>query len=121
MTAQTTAEPRHPLKMTVVKLTRAEEMFPELPEGCIENFEHVCPHFSLGQVFHIDRDGVCREDFPCAWAWNDNHAVITAMRAGAHFCQKRKGVQYTCCTDGLRPVVFKIEYWDEATPEEAAR
>ncbi|WP_165077658.1 MULTISPECIES: TIGR04076 family protein [unclassified Desulfovibrio] len=104
---------RHPLKMTVVKLTRAAEMFPELPEGCIENFEPVCPRFKLGQTFHIDENGNCREDFPCAWAWNDNYAVITTMQAGGHFCQKRAGVQYTCCTDGLRPVVFKVEWFDD--------
>lgn len=104
---------KHALKITVIKTTHTSEVFPTLPEGCIENFEPVCPRFKVGQTFTVDKDGNCSEEFPCAWAWNDNYAVITAMQAGGHFCQKRAGVQYTCCTDGLRPVVFKVEWLNE--------
>lgn len=104
---------RHPLKITVLKTTSSEEIFPVLPEGCIATFEPRCPRFKENEVFYVDRDGNCPGGFPCDWAWSDNFAVMTAMRNGAQFRQKRPGIQYTCCSDGLRPVIFKIEWCDD--------
>lgn len=109
----TAADGRHPLKITVIKVVDSKELFPELPEGCVSTFESSCPRFRENQVFYVDRDGNPLNGFPCQWAWNDNFPIITAMRNGVHFRQKRQGIQYTCCTDGLRPVIFRIEWCDD--------
>lgn len=66
----------------------------------------------------IDAEGVCTPPFPCDWAWNDLYPIMTAMQTGGHFAmKKRPGIQYSCCTDSAMPVIFKIEYQQEAHGE----
>jgi uncharacterized repeat protein (TIGR04076 family) len=46
----------------------------------------------------------------CAWAWADLQRDMVAMFHGASYPWiKQKGTIISCCTDGLRPVLFKIE------------
>ena len=48
-----------------------------------------------------------------AWAWVDIHReVVRVMGEGNNGALKQKGTTVTCCTDGFRPVVFKIERID---------
>jgi len=70
----------------------------------------VCEQFRDGQEFVTERPWHKPEGF-CAWAWADIHKYILLVMGGGDFTPwvKGKGTAIACCTDGYRPVVFKIE------------
>jgi len=46
----------------------------------------------------------------CSWAWADIQRDVAHLAIGGDFPWiKQRGIMITCCTDGLRPVVFKLE------------
>jgi uncharacterized repeat protein (TIGR04076 family) len=47
----------------------------------------------------------------CPWAWDDIYKVLVAFFANGNFGMGTQGgdVIVACCTDGTRPVYFKIE------------
>lgn len=46
----------------------------------------------------------------CSWAWADiQRDVLVVMSGGSISWFNRKNMSIVCCTDALRPVVFKIE------------
>ncbi len=52
------------------------------------------------------------EDF-CSWAWVDIHRDVIHLVFGGDFpFMKQKGTAIAACTDGLKPVIFKIERLD---------
>ena len=64
--------------------------------------------FKEGDEF-ISEDGRIPEGF-CNWAFADIHRDITHLRFGGDYpWMKEKGVTYATCTDGLRPVAFRLE------------
>lgn len=72
------------------------------------------PAFEEGQDFLVD--GLEKPINFCEWAWKDILRFVTALSTGGNFSQdifkgwmKDDNVMITSCTDGLRPVVFKIE------------
>ncbi len=104
---------RIPLKVTVLRVMKTEDVFDKPVPEQVSHAPNCCARLKEGQVFIIDENGECSVDFPCTWAWHDLFPVITAMQTGGHFVmKKRPGIQYSCCTDGTMPVVFKIEYLD---------
>ena len=70
-----------------------------------------CPFFTEGQEFQVDEIGEKPEDFGCGWAWNDINKIVLALMAGGDFGQwmKFENTYIACCTDGIKPVVFKLE------------
>jgi uncharacterized repeat protein (TIGR04076 family) len=67
-----------------------------------------CSRFNIGQEFIVGEDGEMPEGF-CSWAWNDIYKVVTALRFGGNFpWMKTEGTSISCCTDGLRPVIFEL-------------
>jgi len=73
-----------------------------------------CPFFHEGQEFLVEEMGEKPEDFACGWAWNDIHKMVLALMAGGNFRQwmKEENTYIACCTDGIKPVVFKLERID---------
>lgn len=76
-----------------------------------------CDKFEDGQeiIYQLGASGV--PDGFCDWAWNDIFKDILAVCSRASMApeSERAHVEpaFTCCTDGYRPVIFKIEpYWD---------
>jgi uncharacterized repeat protein (TIGR04076 family) len=69
-----------------------------------------CPNLEDNQEFIADSPGVVPEGF-CAWAWNNIHGEIMTIMSGGDFTPwvNQEGIAIACCTDGFRPVVFKIE------------
>ncbi len=71
-----------------------------------------CSVFQEGQTFIYNHsgDGNKPRDF-CEHAWHDIYQdVITLVSNGDYEgWMKKKGVAVACCTDGIRPVVFKME------------
>jgi uncharacterized repeat protein (TIGR04076 family) len=71
-----------------------------------------CELYHEGQEFVIEGTPAKPAGF-CDWAWGDIHKdVVTVMFGGDFPWMTRPGTSINCCTDGLRPVVFKIERID---------
>ncbi len=69
----------------------------------------LCSIFEDGQEFVIDDPSVIPEKF-CAWAWTDLHKyIVTIMFDGVFPRMVHPGTAIICCTDALRPVIFKLE------------
>ncbi len=73
----------------------------------------LCPFFTEGQEFIADFEPP--QGF-CGWAWNDIYKIVTSLLSGGNYSEgyfsgwmKDKNCMITCCTDGVRPVTFKIE------------
>jgi len=67
-----------------------------------------CPNFQDGQEFVLD--GLSKPERFCNWAWADLHGAIrTVAFGGEHDYLKKRGAALACCTDGMKPVVFRIE------------
>jgi uncharacterized repeat protein (TIGR04076 family) len=95
-------------KITVIRRTFHRELMDEYL-----NREHggyrACPAFEDGQEFLIEGFPL-RPDGFCDWAWADIHKDVMAVMFGADYPWiAAPGTAVTCCTDGLRPVVFKVE------------
>jgi uncharacterized repeat protein (TIGR04076 family) len=95
------------VKITVVKKVHNKDMFGDNPPVEFTN-NPVCDKVEEGQEF-ISDGGNCPEGF-CAWAFSDIQRDITHLRLGGDYPWiKQKGAVLACCTDGVRPVVFKLE------------
>ena len=95
------------IKITVVRGLTAEEVLDgNVPEYFPENFESPCPVHTTGQEFILEGTK-CPEGF-CSWAWADIQKDIVGLYYGG---PDWTGMHpnYVTCTDGMRPVVFKIE------------
>lgn len=70
-----------------------------------------CPFFREGQEFIVNYLVERPSDFTCDWAWDDLHKVLMTLMLNGDFgtWMKDKNSFITCCTDGIKPVVFKIQ------------
>ena len=105
------------VKITVVKKLNWKELFgQELPAAVHEDLiPPECTEFEVGQEFLIGNSQMieCPPGF-CAWAYADIHREIMHILHGGYYpWMKDEGVILTCCTDGFRPVIFKIERIEE--------
>ena len=105
------------VRITVLKTTLDEELARQYGVPGLK----ACPMLRAGQVFYADYakpEGLCDE------AWKAIYQYVFALAHGAgeglfYFGDwiREKGVAICSCTDGLRPVIFKLEATDEeATP-----
>ncbi len=94
------------VKITVTKKMDNKDMFGDNPPvGFTSN--PVCDRLEVGQEFISERG--CPEGF-CAWAFADIHRDLVHLRLGGDFpWMKEKGTMLSSCTDGVRPVIFKLE------------
>jgi len=99
------------MKITVVKGFTAEEVFDgEVPDHFPETFKSPCQTHPEGQEFVMENLN-CPEGF-CNWAYADIQKDIADLALDSPYYDKwlkGKRVQYVSCTDGMRPVVFKLE------------
>ena len=96
-------------KITVVKKFIAEDLAKEFIDDDLKNKGFgTCNVFESEQEFILDKPD--KPDGFCSWAWADINRDLIAVMGGASFPWiNREGVAIACCTDGVRPVVFKIE------------
>ena len=100
------------IKVTVVRKLDMRDIFGDEDVGSSESMAPVCDRFSVGDEFIIADKG-CPEGF-CPGAFYDIYKWINGMAFGAnYFWMKKPGLMYSCCTDGMRPVIFKLERLDE--------
>ena len=95
------------LKITVLKKLNGEDIYgkklPITPKHPL-----VCKRFDEGQEFIVE-DGVMPEDF-CPWAWDDLARIVNHLQFGGDFpFYEERGMALACCTDAIRPVIFKVE------------
>jgi uncharacterized repeat protein (TIGR04076 family) len=102
------------IRITVVR----RELYPELVAAygspkMQENGLPRCQTYKDGQVIEIEGSLVMPEGF-CSWAWADLQRDFAMMLCGPPDYWKTEPF-FACCTDGFRPVVFKIEHVSEPT------
>jgi uncharacterized repeat protein (TIGR04076 family) len=98
-------------KITVLKRTLNLELakqFLKAPVG-------PCELFQEGQEFIFSSFTGKPQGF-CDWAWNDIYKVVVTLARGGNFSHElfedwmqEEQAMITCCTDGIRPVIFKVE------------
>ena len=95
------------VKITVVKKVHNRDMFGDSPPVGFTAVPE-CDKVEMGQEF-ISEEGKCPPGF-CSWAFADIQRDIAHLRFGGNFPWiKEPGKMLACCTDGVRPVVFKLE------------
>ncbi|MHC4115986.1 MAG: TIGR04076 family protein [Planctomycetota bacterium] len=85
-------------KITVLKKTIHNDLYKQIrgKEG------KLCDLFEEGQEFILTSPYKPPEGF-CQWAWADIRQYILAAWSSPEY------VTVACCTDGFRPVFFKVE------------
>jgi len=92
-----------------VKITVAQKLKPgALLQEFGDGVEEECPVVATGAEFVSEAMNM-PEGF-CSWAWSDIQRDVAHLAMGGDFPWiNRKGAIISCCTDGLRPVLFKLE------------
>ena len=127
---------KHKVKVTVLD----KKLYPELQQQYCDNpISGVCPCYNVGDEFIFYRDEE-RDDFwhiglntlvktsgdaytvaggpkmPfCSEAWDAiSRYIYTGLQGGSIMkgWMKKENEMITCCSDGTRPVIFKIERID---------
>ena len=99
------------VKITVIKKLSPKDVFGDnLPWPIAGDPSRKCSWLNEGDEFIISgKTGGCPEGF-CGWAFADIQRDITHLRLGGSYpWQEPEGKRICCCTDGLRPVFFKLE------------
>jgi uncharacterized repeat protein (TIGR04076 family) len=91
--------------ITVVAKLKPGEIFDEL---AVSTVDPVCDVVETGKTY-LSKDLKMPEGFG-SWAWADIQRDVAYLALGGDFRWiNRSGSMVSCCTDGLRPVVFKLE------------
>ena len=95
--------PKSNVKITVLKRLVLSDLDKYKAEPSV-----ACALFKDGQEF-VSKAIQMPEGF-CSWAWADIHRDVVGLMIGGNFpWMRHPGTAVSCCTDGLRPVVFKVE------------
>jgi len=98
------------VKITVLKTTFHQDLVDQYVknEAFKANFGP-CSIFTEGQTF-ISEDWPTKPDGFCERAWpNIQHEVAMVMYNATVPWIEEPGITITCCNDGVRPVIFKVE------------
>jgi uncharacterized repeat protein (TIGR04076 family) len=99
---------RKRVKITVLRRFSPSEVFKKIPVTPVGALD-ACEVYRDGQEFIVEENGRMPEGF-CTSAWNAIFPSVRVLAFGGNApWYKEKGVSVECCTDGLRPVVFKLE------------
>jgi uncharacterized repeat protein (TIGR04076 family) len=98
------------VKITVLKTSFNKEYVDLYVENDRKKTLGTCEVFKEGQEFITDVVIGMPQGF-CPWAWDDIYKVLVAYFADGNFGMWTENGNTTiaCCTDGTRPVFFKIE------------
>ena len=102
--------PRNRVKITVQKCVDPEIIFDgNVPNMPGKDEPYVKCSFQEGQSWIVEKNMQMPEGF-CGWAWRDLYKDLSVMVMGGDFDPwVEKGLMYTSCSDGIRPVSFKLE------------
>jgi len=91
------------VKITVLKRLLHEDLLKQHADYVWEP----CERLAEGQEFISH--GVNMPEGFCSWAWADIQKYVMTLARGGNFLGVKPGMYITCCTDGWRPVIFKVE------------
>ena len=91
------------VKITVLRRTQNKDFL----ENHAESIWDPCERLTQGQEF-VSQSVNMPEGF-CSWAWADIRSYVMTLARGGNFRGVKPGTFVTCCTDGYRPVFFKVE------------
>jgi len=96
-------------KITVLKTLRFQDLEEEYRRPDIR--KGPCSFFTVGDEFIVNYLAERPENFKCDWAWHDIHKIIMILMTNGNFStwMKNENNFITCCTDGTKPVIFKVE------------
>ena len=129
---------KHRVKLTIID----KKLYPELQQQyCADPNAGDCPCYNIGDEFIFERDGD-RDDFwhmglntlvktsgdpdtvaggpempHCSEAWDAiARYIYTGLQGGSIMrgWMNQENMMITCCSDGTRPVIFKIERLDDS-------
>jgi uncharacterized repeat protein (TIGR04076 family) len=86
-------------KITVLRRAFNQDLYAQFPSG----EPKACGLFKDGQEFVTKSVWELPEGFGCPWTWAELRPAISAA------CTGSQRITVACCTDGLRPVTFKLE------------
>jgi uncharacterized repeat protein (TIGR04076 family) len=96
-------------RITVIKRCLNRELAEEYCRTAVAP----CDCFAEEQEFVC---GLAKPEGFCDWAWRDIHPFVAVLITGGNFARgmfegwmKDDRTMIACCTDGVRPVVFRIE------------
>ncbi len=98
------------VKIVVAKLLDNKEIFGNNPPAEF-TCSSICDEYDieLGREFIVDDSYECPPGF-CPWAYADiQRDIVTLLHGGNFPWMKDKGIVLSSCTDGIRPVIFKLE------------
>ncbi len=109
---------QHKVKLTVID----KKLYTELQnQYCLNPNSGSCPMYNIGDEFLFERYAG-KDDFwtmgkgnQCSEAWDAiNRYIYTGLQGGSIMREwmKDEKVMIACCSDGTRPVIFKIERID---------
>ena len=98
------------VRITVIKKTFNTEFVEAYTDGCSFKPEGCCHAFDIGHEFISE--GHMPEGFP-DWAWCDMQKYVVTLARGGNFMGFKPGVFVTYCTDGFRPVFYRLERIEE--------
>lgn len=103
---------RPKIKITVIKKFTSKDVLGKdfiFPNGYVVKD---CEYVQEGQVFIVDDELSMPEGF-CKWAWIDIYRDVAILTMGGTFAGgELVGKKYSCCSDGIKPVVFYLERID---------
>ena len=91
------------VRITVLRRLWHEDILAEYGESVWQP----CERLEEGQEFLCESVNM-PEGF-CSWAWCDIQKYVMTLARGGNFLGVKPGLFVTCCTDGFRPVLFKLE------------
>jgi len=95
---------RSRVKITVLKRVDPSVIF----DGEVPNLPGTDEKYGICTFY--ENDAIRMPEGFCTWAWRDIFKDLSVLRFGGNFDPwVEKGVAITCCTDGIRPVSFKME------------
>ena len=101
------------IKITVLKKFTSKDVLGydfKFPNGFVVKD---CDRVQEGQEFIVGDELGMPEGF-CKWAWIDIYRDVAVLTMGGTFAGgDLTGTKYSCCSDGLKPVVFYLERIEE--------
>jgi len=99
-------------RIAVLKRTFHEEWVEEYIREERKRDFGLCEVFQEGQEFITDGRPTSVPYGFCPWAWNDlkqSLVILSADGGSEKSAYRDQNIVIACCTDGTRPVFFKIE------------
>lgn len=95
------------IKITVIKKFNPKDVFDHEVRNSRGEIVPTCYVFNEGEEFIVEN--LEKPEKFCGWGWKTVVKDLEILDSGDDVSWTEKGVIYSSCTDGARPVCFKLE------------